>query len=117
MRTFVFAASLPALIALILGAVVAWDRLREPHRDPTRPFVVVDPRTYQDAQQRITRLLAADDPTHARPLIHAICIWLRDEIHTGPSRRRVRRARELEQWELRLQDLAAETAPSGGAER
>ncbi len=111
MRTLLFAASPPASIALILGAVVAWDRLREPHRDPSRPFAVVDPRTHRDAQRRITRLLAAGDPTPARPLIHAICTWLRDEIHTGPSRRRVRRARELEQWQLRLQDLAAETPP------
>src|SRR5437016_904222 len=96
--------------ALIFGAVVAWDRLREPHRDPTRPMAVVDPRTYRDARRRIRRLLATGDIMRARHVMHAICVWLRGEIHTGRRSRRVRRARELEQWELQLQQCHADTA-------
>jgi hypothetical protein len=96
-------------IALIFAAVVGWDRLREPHRDPTRPFAVVDLRTYHDAQRRIERLLAADDPTRARHLIHAICQWLRYEVRTGRPSRRVKQAAELEQWELQLAQLTPTT--------
>jgi hypothetical protein len=86
--------------------VVGWDRLREPHRDPTRPFAVVDLRTYRDAQRRIERLLAAGHPIRARYLMHAICAWLRSEVHTGRRSRRAKRAAALEQWELRLEQLA-----------
>jgi hypothetical protein len=96
-----------ATIALIFGAVIGWDRLREPHRDPTRPMGVVDARTYRDAQRRIGRLLDAGDVLHARYLMHAICVWLRREIHTGRTSRRLLRARQLEQWELRLAQHAA----------
>lgn len=102
---------LPALIPLaalvIFAAVILWDRLREPHRDPTRPMAVVDPRTYRVAQRRIGRLLDTGDVLRARYLMHATCVWLRREIHTGRKSRRVRRAHELEQWELRLEQYAA----------
>jgi hypothetical protein len=102
---------LPALIPLaalmLFAEVVLWDRLREPHRDPTRPMAVVDSRTYRDAQRRIGRLLDAGDTLRARYLMHAICVWLRSEIHTGRVSRRVRRARELEQWELQLEQSSA----------
>lgn len=96
-----------AAFALIFGAAVAWDRLREPHRDPTKPLAVVDGRTYRAAQRRIRRLLAAGDIMRARHLMHAICVWLRAEIHTGRPSRRVRRARDLEQWELQLEQHRA----------
>jgi hypothetical protein len=96
------AAIIPAAALLIFAAVVVWDRLREPHRHPTRPCAVVDPRTYRDAQRRVTRLLDAGDPIGARHVMHAMCVWLRQEIHTGPKRRRVLRASQLEQWQLRL---------------
>jgi hypothetical protein len=84
-----------AAFAVIFGAVVVWDRLREPHRDLTRPMAVVDRRTYRDAQRRIRRLLAASNTMHARHLTHAICVWLRSEIHTG---RRVHRVRQPANW-------------------
>ncbi len=96
-----------AACALIFGAVVGWDRLREPHRDPTRPMAVVDARTYRDAQRRIRRLLDAGDTMRARFLMHAICVWLRSEVHTGRTSRRVHRAAALEQWQLRLAQTAA----------
>lgn len=92
-----------AAFAVIFGAVVAWDRLRELHRDPTEPMAVFNGRTYRDAQRRIRRLLAAGDIVIARHLMHAICVWLRAEIHTGRPSRRPRRARDLEQWELQLE--------------
>ena len=106
MRTILLAAAPVTAIALIFGAVVLWDRLREPFRDPTRPMAVVDGRTYRDAQRRIQRLLDAGDTMRARYLMHAICVWLRSEIHTGRKSRRLRRAADLEQWELRLEQFA-----------
>lgn len=105
MRTVLVALAPVAAVALIFGAVVLGDRLREPYRDPTRPMAVVDRRTYRDAQRRIGRLLDDGDTMRARHLMHAICGWLRSEIHTGRRSRRVRRAAELEQWQLRLEEL------------
>jgi hypothetical protein len=52
----------PAGVALVFAVVVGWDRIRAPHPRPPRPFAVVDPRIYRDAQRRIERLLAAGDP-------------------------------------------------------
>lgn len=105
MRTVVLAAGPLVAAALIFGVMVLWDRLREPHRDPTRPMAVVDGRTYRDAQRRIQRLLAAGDTMRARHLMHAICVWLRYEVRTGRKSRRVRRAADLEQWKLRLEQI------------
>jgi hypothetical protein len=109
MRMVLLAAGPLAAAALVFGVVVLWDRLREPHRDPTRPMAVVDARTYRDAQRRIERLIAAGDTRRARHLMHAICVWLRGEIHTGRKSRRVHRAAALEQWQLRLQQTQLPT--------
>jgi hypothetical protein len=106
MRTILLAALPLTAAALIFGVVVLCDRLREPHRDPTRPMAVVDNRTYRDAQRRIERLLEAGDTMRARHLMHAICIWLRYEVRTGRKSRRAHRAADLEQWELRLEQFA-----------
>jgi hypothetical protein len=105
MRTVLLGAAPLVVVALIFGAVVLWDRLREPHRDPTQPMAVVDSRTYRNAQRRIGRLLDAGDTMRARHLMHAICVWLRSEIHTGGKSRRAHRAADLEQWQLRLEQL------------
>lgn len=63
-----------AAVVLVVGAVIGWDRLREPHRDPARPMAVVDRRTYQAAVRRIARLESGHDPydIHARTLRHSI---------------------------------------------
>ena len=95
-----------AALLLVLGAVIVWDRLREPRRDPARPMAVVDARTYRDAERRVRRLLAVGDTMHARTLMHAMCVWLRSEVNTGRESRRVRRAADLEHWQLRLEQLA-----------
>jgi hypothetical protein len=95
-----------AALAFVLGAVIVWDRLREPRRDPARPMAVVDARTYRDAKRRVRRLLDAGDTMQARTLMHAMCLWLRREVHTGRKSRRVRRVADLEQWQLRLEQLA-----------
>ncbi|GAB1646863.1 hypothetical protein [Krasilnikovia sp. MM14-A1259] len=105
MRTILLAALPVTAMTLIFGFVVLCDRLREPHRDPTRPMAVVDARTYRDAQRRIERLIEAGDTMRARHLMHAICLWLRDEVHTGRQSRRANRAADLEQWELRLEQI------------
>ncbi|RZU46581.1 hypothetical protein EV385_6656 [Krasilnikovia cinnamomea] len=105
MKTILLGAAPLAAVALIFGAVVLWDRLREPRRDPTRPMAVADGRTYRDAQRRIRRLLDAGDTMRARHLVHAIRAWLRDEVRTGRKSRRARRAADLEQWELRLEQI------------
>jgi hypothetical protein len=81
-----------------MTAVIGWDRLREPRRDPARPFAVVDHRTYRDGQRRLSRL--AGDTQHALYVIEAMRQWLRGEIHTGPKRRRPWCAAQLEQLEL-----------------
>jgi hypothetical protein len=82
--------------------VITWDRLRAPHRDPRKPIAVVDPRTYRDACRRVDRLVALDEVVRARTVATAICLWLRNEIRSGRKTRRIRRASELETWELRM---------------
>jgi hypothetical protein len=38
--------------------------------------------------------------------MHALCLWLRDEVRFGRRSRRPKRFADLEQWELRLAQLA-----------
>lgn len=103
---------LPALsVPLFLGAVIAWDRLREPHRDPRRPFAVVNRRTYRDAQRRLERLLDMGEVVKALVLTMSMCGWLRQEVHVGRRSRRVWCAAELERLELRIEQWRAEAAP------
>jgi hypothetical protein len=68
-------------------------------------MAVVDGRTYRDAQRRIQRLLDVGDTMRARYLMHAICVWLHSEVNTGRKSRRPRRAADLEQWQLHLEQL------------
>jgi hypothetical protein len=84
------------------GVVVMVDRFREPRRDPRRVAAVVDERTYRAACRRFDQLLQLGELVRARSTAIAIRCWLRSEIHTGRRSRRVRRAAQLEQWELRL---------------
>lgn len=94
----------PAAAGLALfGLAVAVDRWREPRRDPRAPMAVVDARTFRYAQARIARLTRDDDRACRWALMHSMCMWLRGEVTTGPRRHRLRRARELEVWELRLE--------------
>jgi hypothetical protein len=92
---------------LVLAAVIAWDRWREPRRDPSGPMAVVDRRTLRDALRRVDRL----DPVTGRPAavghLTAARIWLRGEIHTGPKRRRAWAAGQLRQVEIKLLELGA----------
>ncbi len=100
MRHLLLGLAGPLAVGLVLGAAITWDRLREPHRDPRGAFAVVDQPTLNDALRRFTRLVDAGDLFRARVIAKQACLWLRHEIHTGPKRKRVRRAAELEQWEL-----------------
>jgi hypothetical protein len=103
-NTFLLAALGPVTAGLVFGVVVLIDKLREPHRNPTHPYPVVDARTYRRAQHRIARLEAAGQVGWARATRHACRVWLRGEIRTGPKRRRALRAAQLEQVELRLEE-------------
>lgn len=88
----------PAGIGLVLGVVILIDRLREPHRDPRRPCVVVDRRTFRDARRRVEKLAAAGDFSRAWAGCVAICTWLKSERHYGNARRRAWFAEQLATW-------------------
>jgi hypothetical protein len=65
-----------------------------------RPIVVVDRRTYRIARRKIAALMDRGDYTRAKFGVTAAKLWLRYEVRTGPKRRRVRYAAELEQLEI-----------------
>jgi hypothetical protein len=65
-----------------------------------RPIVVVDQRTYRKARRSVDMLIASGDLVRAKSGITAMRLWLRYEIHTGPRRRAIRYAADLEQVEL-----------------
>jgi phage gp16-like protein len=81
---------------IVIGTVIAWDRLREPHRDIRNPSVVVDRRTYRDTRRRVERLVAEHDWTRAHAGATAICEWLASERHYGTRRRQQRMAADLQ---------------------
>jgi hypothetical protein len=100
----------PAAAGLVFVTVVAIDRIREPHREPATPYAVVDSRTLRRALARVDRLERRgqlEDTLHARTLLQAANLWLGGEIRTGPKRRRVQRASQREQVELRLEQLGS----------
>lgn len=109
MQIIIEAVAPTAATAAVFGAVVLWDRLREPHRDLRRPFAVVDMRTFRDAERRVGRLLATGelrDQFTARHGVTAMCKWLRDEVRfSRRPARRVALASKLERWEARKQEL------------
>lgn len=95
-----------AAAGLVFVSMVVIDRVRERYRDPGRPFVVYDARTFGYAPRRIRILLGRGDE-RSDLLATAIMIsarnWLRSEIHTGRRSRRPRRAAQLEQLELQME--------------
>jgi hypothetical protein len=101
MNTALLGLAAPILFGLVTGAVILWDRLREPHRDIHRPVAVVDQRTYRDARRRVERLAAEADWRRAYAGAAAICMWLASERHFGGSRRRQRLTADLEMWTAR----------------
>jgi hypothetical protein len=109
MPTLLMALAGPTAAGLVFAVVVIIDRIREPHRDPGGVYAVVDSRTLACALRRVDRLEQrgeVSDLLRARTLLHAARAWLRGEIHTGRKRHRVRRAAQLEQVELRMEQLA-----------
>lgn len=92
--------------AAIMGAVIAWDRIREPHRDLRRPFAIGGERDYRDACRRVDRLLAEGDHWHAWIGCLAICEWLKSERHYGSLRRKRRLSAALKTWTARKQEFA-----------
>lgn len=101
----------PAGVLAVLGLVIGFDRLREPHRDPRKPCAVVDRRTFRDATRRVNKLAAAGDFTRAWCGAVSICVWLKSERHYGSPRRRAWFATQLEIWTARR----AEFTPLGEA--
>lgn len=99
-----------ALVPAVIGAVIGWDRWREPRRDPRSPIAVVDRRTLGDALRRVGRM-DLDDPADAiwaAGHLTAARLWLRVEVRLVRSRRRrVEYAAVLERVELRLEQLGA----------
>lgn len=95
----------PASVGVVMGGAVLWDRLRERHRDITRPTVVVDARTYRDARRRVTRLVDAEDWTRAYRAATAICVWLGHERHYGRASRQRRLTADLAHWSARKQEM------------
>ena len=77
-------------------------------RDSRGPVAVVDERTYRQAVRTVGELLATgegSDLVKAHFAITAILGSLRYEIHTGRRSRRVNRARRLEHWEARCDEV------------
>lgn len=67
---------------------------------PNAPIVVVDRRTYRLAERRIDAAMKTGDWPRVHVGMIAARLWLRHEIATGPARRRIEYAHELEMWEL-----------------
>lgn len=101
MSPALLAVLVPLAVVLIVGTAIAWDKLREPFRDPRTPCAVVDERTFRVARRRIERLVAIEEWTAAYAGATAICIWLKSERHFGSRRRQQRLAAELERWTAR----------------
>ena len=77
-------------------------------RDPRRPVVVVDERTYRFAEWAVSELLGSgdfSDLVKAKFAITAITKWLRNEVRTGRRSRRAERAVRLERWEAALEPV------------
>jgi hypothetical protein len=110
MNTVLLALMGPAAIGVVMGTAIAWDRLREPHRDPTKPFAVTDRRTYRDGQRRLAKLIDAEDILHAEFVMEAMRQWLRHELHTGRRSRKAWCASQLEQLELHREQLTGRPA-------
>lgn len=81
--------------------------------------VVVDERTLRLTATRADVAAAAGDAAAAYGAMTAIVVWLRGEVQTGPARRRVRRASQLERWELRRAQLPSRERllPDAGEQR
>lgn len=106
MSTALLAAAPPVAVGLVMGGVIAWDRLREPHRDLRRPIAVVDRRTFRDAHRRVEKLAAGGDFERAWAGCVAICVWLKSERHYGGRRRRAWFASRLETWTARRAEFS-----------
>lgn len=98
-----------ALLALVMGTAIGWDRWRERRRDPRRPMAVVDRRTLRDALRRVGRLDLTDPRDNAVATGHLTAArkWLRYEFHTGPRRRRLWCTVQLRTVETKLLEVGA----------
>lgn len=109
----------PTAIVIVVGSAIAYDRLKEPHRNPARPHPVVDQHTYSDACRRIQRLITTGDVMtnliHVRTLLTSMEGWMRGEIHTGPRRTKARRIAQLDQVHLAQEQTALLLVSPGGA--
>lgn len=65
----------------------------------TRPVVVAGRRTYRIARKKTTALMDHGEYTRAKFGLTATMLWLRYEVRTGPKRRRIRYAADLEHLE------------------
>jgi len=92
---------IPAGVIAVMGLVILFDRLREPHRDPRELCAVVDRRTFRDATRRVDKLAAAGDFTRAWAGTVSICTWLKSERLYGSASRRAWFATQLEIWTAR----------------
>lgn len=103
----------PGSALVVIGAVIIWDRCREPYRNLHRPFAVVDRRTKRDAERRINRLLARGedrDLRHAHYGMVAITTWLNHQRSTYAEKPQRRKALddELARW----RSMSTEFSPS-----
>lgn len=94
-----------AVMGIVFGAAILWDKLREKHRNPARVFAVVDERTYKIAEQHIERLEELGDLARVQARLLSMKAWLKGEIRNGSRRKALDRARRLEQIELQLEQL------------
>lgn len=91
------------LVPILTIAAVLFIRERRRVFGPNAPAVVVDRRSFQHARRRYATAVAANDPAWAYAAAMSACVWLKQQVRTGPRRHRLRYASALEQWELRAQ--------------
>lgn len=94
-----------AAYVIVMGTVIAWDRLRELRRDLRRPFAIGGRRDMRDAARRVDRLIAEADWLHAWEGCVAICTWLSSERHFQRGRRRREFEEQLATWQARRSEL------------
>ncbi|MBO2461560.1 hypothetical protein [Actinomadura violacea] len=103
------ALAVPGLFVLVMGGTMFVTRVTEPYRCIPACIVVADARQFRTAERYIARLVAsdADETLRMKFAITAMLHWLRYETRYGPKRRRLRRARQAEYWEIRLAEVNA----------
>ncbi|MGP4027339.1 hypothetical protein [Actinomadura sp. 3N407] len=97
----------PGAFLLIMGGTMLITRVTEPRRRVPNIISVASARQMRTAERYIARLEASgrDETIRIKFALTGLTMWLRQEATYGPNRHRLRRARQLEYWETRLEAI------------